>query len=149
MFPKWEHEFTLGKTAYQKCWSKVWSSMPGPVTDSWDLVPIWRLVSKPIFASLGLEGFRSRLGLKGYRCRSLIKWVFLCCICRYEIITKGWKNARNSKKINLEVVTTFIWKFSAKSRNFEVSVSKFTVSKSQVHHCPDPIKSSAAFTWHL
>jgi len=26
-------------------------------------------VSRPNFASLGLEGFRSRLGLKGYRSR--------------------------------------------------------------------------------
>jgi len=31
-----------------------------------------RLVSRPIFASLGLlEGFRSRLGLEGYRSRDL------------------------------------------------------------------------------
>jgi len=34
-----------------------------------DLVSFSRLVSKPIFASLGLKGFRFSLGLEGYRSR--------------------------------------------------------------------------------
>jgi len=42
---------------------------PKPVMVSRDLVSVWRLVSRPIFVSLGLEGFRSRLGLEVYRSR--------------------------------------------------------------------------------
>ena len=40
-----------------------------PVMESRDLVSVSRLASTPVFASLGLEGFRSRLGLEGYRSR--------------------------------------------------------------------------------
>jgi len=65
------------------------------------MVSVSRLVSRPIFTSLGLEGFRSRLGLEGYRSRSqayclealniariwlskpsVIQRVFVCWICR-------------------------------------------------------------------
>jgi len=44
--------------------------------ESLDLDSVSRRVSRPIFASLGigLDGFRSRLGLKGYRSRD-----FECC----------------------------------------------------------------------
>jgi len=38
--------------------------------ESRDLISVSRIVSRPNFASLGLEGFRSRLGLEGYRSRS-------------------------------------------------------------------------------
>jgi len=37
--------------------------------ESGDLVSVSRLVSRPIFASLGLKVFRSRLGLEGYKSR--------------------------------------------------------------------------------
>jgi len=33
------------------------------------MVSVSKLVSRPISATLGLEGFRSRLGLEGYRSR--------------------------------------------------------------------------------
>jgi len=35
-----------------------------------DFVSVSRIVSRPNFASLDLQGFRSRLGLEGYRSRS-------------------------------------------------------------------------------
>jgi len=38
--------------------------------ESRHLVSDPRIVPRPIFASLGIEGFRSRLGLEGYRSRS-------------------------------------------------------------------------------
>jgi len=42
------------------------------VIESQELVSVSRIFSRPIFASLGLEGFTSRLGLglEGYRSRS-------------------------------------------------------------------------------
>jgi len=40
-----------------------------PVMEPRDLVAVPRRVSRPIFASLGLEGFRPHLGLEGYRSR--------------------------------------------------------------------------------
>jgi len=43
--------------------------------ESRDVVSVSRLVSRPIFASLGLEGFRSRLGIEDYRSRSQA-----CCL---------------------------------------------------------------------
>jgi len=46
--------------------------------ESRDLVSVSRLVSTPIFASLDLECFSSRLGLEGYTClgHSLLSWAF-------------------------------------------------------------------------
>jgi len=38
--------------------------------ESRHLVSVSKRVSNPIFASLGLEGFRSNLGHEGYRSRS-------------------------------------------------------------------------------
>jgi len=73
------------------------SSLHASVLESRGLVAI----SRPIIASLGLEGFRSRVGLEGYRSRSqaychktlntatmwvrktsVIQRIFVCCICR-------------------------------------------------------------------
>jgi len=109
--------------------------------ESRDWVSILRLVSRPSFSSLGLEGFRSRLGftLAGYRSWSqpivlrlwiseingLVKHlhfnkVFVCCICRERTTKTVRQNPRNLKKLNLEVMKTFFWKISAKSTNFEV-----------------------------
>jgi len=49
-----------------------------PVMESQDLVSVWfwKLVSRPIFLSLGLEGFRPRLGpgVEGFRCRDFEYW---------------------------------------------------------------------------
>jgi len=42
--------------------------------ESRDLVSVSRLVSRPIFASLGLEDFSCRLGREAYRC-----WDFEYC----------------------------------------------------------------------
>ena len=38
--------------------------------ESRDLISVSRIVSRPNFANLGLEGFTSRLGLEDYRSRS-------------------------------------------------------------------------------
>ena len=99
--------------------------------ESRDLVSISRFVSRPIFASLGLEGYRSRS--QSY-CLETLKiariWLsktfaiqkhFVCCICRQETtITRGG-NDRNSKKVQLKSDDDIFWKISAKSTNFEVS----------------------------
>ena len=68
-------------------------------------------------------------------------------------IKAGQKNARNLKKLSLEVMTIFFWKISPKSTNFEVlnlglefqvsiAVSEFFVksrTRSPLHHWKDII----------
>jgi len=54
--------------------------------ESRDLVSVSRIVSRPNFASLGLEGFRSRLGLGGYRSRSQTYCFETLNITRYGLV---------------------------------------------------------------
>jgi len=65
---------------------------------------------------LGLQGFRSCLGLEGYRSpHSLLSWDF-----EYRKKTAK-QNARNSKNNQLRSNGDIFLKISAKSANFEVS----------------------------
>jgi len=74
-------------------------------------------VSRATFASLGLEGFRSRLGLEGYGLETLNiskKWfskisiIQRFCLLYLQVRNKkSRKNARNLKKCNSEVMTIF------------------------------------------
>ena len=68
--------FVLWEAVSQKkyCYSPKIKQFGPPKILGWlhhceHLVHSWKLVSRPIFASLGLEGFRSRLGLEGFRYR--------------------------------------------------------------------------------
>jgi len=77
---------------------------------------VWTIdgVSRPIFASLGLEGYRS----------SLVKFLkfndFFCCICRQET-TKACRKKPEIKKIQLRSYDDIKNEILAKFSNFEVS----------------------------
>ena len=111
------------------------------VMESRDLVSVSRLVSRPIFACLGLEGFKPRLGLEVFRsrdieyCKEMVFWNFynstIFCLLYFQVRNnqKTSENARNVKIFYSEVITTF---FRKKRQNAKIlkagvsdSVSKF------------------------
>jgi len=86
-------------------------------------------VSRPNFASLGLEGFRSRLGLKGYRSRDFEYCNKLIQCSKISIIQQplylqvrnyktGRKNVRNLKKIQLRSDDDLFYKTIGKMHKF-------------------------------
>jgi len=104
------------------------------------LVSFSRFVSGPIFASLGLQGFTSRLDLEGYRSQSQAYCLETLNIARtwlrkssviQRVSSLLYLHVRKPKqvgklpeirnKFNLEVVTTFFSKIWANSTNFEIS----------------------------
>ena len=101
------------------------------MTESRDLVS----VSRSMFASLGLslDGFRSRLGLEGFRsrdfeyCKEMVyqnscnSKIFVCCISSKKQPKHVGKMPEIWKKFRSEVMTTFFQKISAECTNFEVS----------------------------
>jgi len=87
------------------------------VMESRDLVWVSRLVLRPIFASLGLECFKSRLVSKttsletlniANKCKSKISDPTIFCLLYLQVKNNQNRseNARNWKKLNLEVMTT-------------------------------------------
>jgi len=108
--------------------------MFSPVMESRDLVLVSRRVSRPIFASFGLEGFRPRLGfgLEGCRSRSLTYYLeILNILHRYGLVnfcsvflSAVFADKKQPKQVgkmpvirkicNFEVVMTFLGKFSEK-----------------------------------
>jgi len=84
------------------------------VMESRDLVSVSRLVSRHIFASLGLESFRCSLGLEGFRsrdfedCKELVYWNFynpnIFCLLYLQVRNshKMSENARNLKNFKSE-----------------------------------------------
>ena len=62
--------------------------------ESRDLVSVSKRFSRPVFSSLGLEGLRSRLGLKGFRFRSralrleTLHRLFFMKFCKKEFLSK-------------------------------------------------------------
>jgi len=68
--------------------------------------------------------------------------LFVCCICRWQTTKVGRKNARNSKKINLEVVMTFFGKFLEKCwHNPQIFKSRYRSRNSSLE--------SRIFWWSL
>ena len=111
-----------------------------------------RLVSRPNFASLGLEGFRSRLGLEGFRSRGfeyfkeMVYWWlrhFLKKIRENARILKSRVSVSNFK--SRVSVSEFLMKSQSRSR-LEIltrSRSRSWRLRSQLHHC----KRSKQFQW--
>jgi len=68
-------------------------------------------VSSPIFASLGLKGFRSRIGLDGYRSREfenrneMVQQFFYNSTILYLLLLKVGNNQNRSEKYRKEKKT--------------------------------------------
>jgi len=96
------------------------------------LVSVSRLVSRSIFASLGLEGFKSRLGLECFRSRdfehckeivyqNLYNSTIFCLLYLQVKTAKTRRKMPEIKKKLFQKCERHFFLISAKSTNFDVS----------------------------
>ena len=131
---------------------RPWSGA-STVVEYRDLVSVSGLISRHIYTSLSLEGFRSRLGLGGYRSQSQT-----CCLETFNMPTATiWLNKTSAiqrvslsaafagkkqhkqvrkmpeirKNFNLKVVQVIFWKFLQKfQQNPQIFRSRVSLSDS-------------------
>jgi len=116
---------------FSHAWSSYFRTGLPPVYEVSSSDGVWRLVSRPIYASLDFEGFRSQC-LKTLNTRkitlceaSVIQPIFdRSAVSADKEISKQGKQAKSSKMFQLWGADPF-FNFQPKFTNFQVSISDF------------------------